>query len=189
MWKRVAISLSALLVTFGIAASADAGTCGGVSMSDSKTLSGTTLQLNGMGIREATIFSVDVYVAGLYVENKSSDGSTLAEADSKKQLILHFVRSVKKKKIVEAYRESFQKLAGGESGKLNRLLGWMQSTDEGEQHRYSYIPGEGLTVEIGGSKKGTIEGDQFASTFFKIWLGPSPPNEGLKTGLLGGACG
>jgi len=34
----------------------------------------------------------------------------------------------------------------------------------------------------------TIKGDDFARAFLSIWLGTHPPNAGLKTGLLGGAC-
>jgi hypothetical protein len=34
-----------------------------------------------------------------------------------------------------------------------------------------------------------IKGDDFATAFLSIWLGPHPPNADLKSGLLGGACG
>jgi hypothetical protein len=44
-------------------------------------------------------------------------------------------------------------------------------------------------VDVNGAVKGTIKGDDFAKAFFAVWLGPNPPNPGLKTGLLGGACG
>ena len=47
----------------------------------------------------------------------------------------------------------------------------------------------GMQVEVNGTVKGTITGDDFATAFLAIWLGPHPPNPGLKSGLLGGACG
>lgn len=190
MWKHTIVALTVALATIGLAQTADAETCGGISMPDTKTIDGTTLKLNGMGIREATMFSVNVYVAGLYVENKSDNGSQLASADGKKHLVLRFVRGVGKSKIVDAYRESFNNLSGGGmSSKIEKLLGWMSAVENGDKQVYTYIPGEGLTVKVKGSTKGTIEGSDFAETFFKIWLGPNPPNAGLKTGLLGGACG
>jgi hypothetical protein len=40
------------------------------------TVAGKTLTLNGMGLREATILNIDVYVAGLYVEHPSTGGVT-----------------------------------------------------------------------------------------------------------------
>jgi endonuclease YncB( thermonuclease family) len=190
MWKQTIAALTVALAIIGLAQTADTATCAGVSMPDTKTIDGTTLKLNGMGIREATMFSVNVYVAGLYVEDKSDDGSALASADGKKHLVLHFVRGVDKSKIVDAYRESFNSLSSsGMSSEIEKLLGWMTSVENGDEQVYTYIPGDGLAVEVKGSKKGTIEGSDFAETFFKIWLGPNPPNAGLKRGLLGGACG
>ena len=46
-------------------------------------------------------------------------------------------------------------------------------------------PGKGLTVTVRGRVKGNIPGDDFSKAFLTIWLGPSPPNKGLKAGLLG----
>jgi hypothetical protein len=42
---------------------------------------------------------------------------------------------------------------------------------------------------INGRPAGRIEGEDFARTFYAIWLGDHPPNAGLKQGLLGrGGC-
>ena len=53
----------------------------------------TTLTLNGMGIREATVFNVDVYVAGLYLPEASNDGNAIVQANGLKRIVLHFVRA------------------------------------------------------------------------------------------------
>ena len=45
----------------------------GVVMPEQVTVDGKTLVLNGLGLREATFLRVDVYVAGLYLEEKSQD--------------------------------------------------------------------------------------------------------------------
>lgn len=189
MWRRTAVACTAALIVFGTSGSADASTCGGVSMATSKTVEGTELVLNGLGMREATMFSVDVYVAGLYVPNKSSDADELASSDETKQLVLEFVRDVPKHKIVEAYRDRFDNPSGAKKAKLQKLLGWLSAVEEGEEHVYTYVPGEGLTAEMAGTVEGTVEGSDFATTFFNIWLGSNPPNAGLKSGLLGGNCG
>lgn len=192
MWRRSVQLLAATAVVFAFVGEADAETCVGVEMPSEKTIGGDTLSLNGMGLREATIFSVDVYVAGLYVEEKSNDGDKIASSDQKKHLALEFVRGVNKNKIVDAYRESFNKTSGGSKAlkpKIEKLLGWMKAAEVGDTHSYTYIPDDGLTVSVDGSERGTIEGADFAEAFFKIWLGANPPNAGLKTGLLGGSCG
>ncbi len=173
------------------AAPASAERCAGVTMTETTTVAGDELVLNGMGIREATVFSVDVYVAGLYLEERSNNGSKIAASDQKKKLVMAFVRDVDKSDITDAYRQSLSKTASGKGldAKISRLLGWMESMKVGETQKYTYVPDKGLTVELKGNEKGTIEGADFAEAFFNIWLGSSPPNAGLKRGMLGGKCG
>jgi len=190
MRTLVQISIAAaLLVAF--VPTADAKKCGGVRMPDTITVDGTSLKLNGMGMREATVFSVNVYAAGMYLENKSSDGANVAGSDQKKRLVMEFVRDVDKNKIVDAYKESFNHTAEGNDldSKIQTLLGWMDTVSTGDEQVYTYIPGEGLTYEFNGTEKGTIEGADFAEAFFLIWFGSKPPNADLKSGLLGGSCG
>lgn len=45
-----------------------------------------------------------------------------------------------------------------------------------------------LDVELDGTAKGTIEGEDFARAFVAIWLGAAPPNAEIKKGLLGQSC-
>jgi hypothetical protein len=42
---------------------------------------------------------------------------------------------------------------------------------------------------VKGRNRGTIEGEDFARTFFSIFVGNRPPNAGLRRGLIGGGCG
>jgi hypothetical protein len=188
-------NLLAALIALGttlVASDARAAECVGVSMPDTIEVAGKKLKLNGQGIREATLMKVDVYVAGLWVTETSNDGRTLAKKDAPKKLVLHFVRDVDKDKIVDAYKESFKKSAGSKYGelepKLDKLNSWMSDAKEGQKQVYTYVPGKGLTVEVAGKTKGTIEGNDFTEAFFLIWLGSNPPNPGLKRGLLGGKC-
>lgn len=179
----LALVLLSLITTVAVAAEK-----GGVTMPDSVQVSGTTLVLNGMGIREATVFKVDVYVAGLYLESKSSDGAAIAKSTQKRRLVLHFVRDVDRGDIVKAWNEGFEKNAGNKAAlqaRIDRLNGWMSNMAKGQTLTFTYENGKGLEVNVNGQKKGTIEGDDFAEGFFLIWLGANPPNAGLKSGLLG----
>ncbi|NUN13239.1 MAG: chalcone isomerase family protein [Myxococcales bacterium] len=161
----------------------------GVSFPDSITVDGKTLVLNGLGTREATVFNVNVYVAGLYLEQKSSDAAAILSSTGTKRLVLKFVRDVERDDIVDAWSDGFEKNAKGQLGalksKISKLNGWMADMAEGENLSFTYIPQKGTTVEINGKSKGTIDGDDFARALFSIWLGSSPPNSGLKSGLLG----
>ena len=76
--------------------------------------------------------------------------------------------------------------AGGEM--KPDIIGWMADVKSSERLTFIRKPGAGLQVDVNGTVKGTIKGDDFAKAFLSIWLGASPPNPDIKTGMLGGAC-
>ncbi len=184
-WMAVAWTLGLL----GVAMPASARTLEDITMPDTITVAGKKLVLNGMGIREATIFKVDVYVAGLYLEHKTHDPKEVVESNQVKRLVLHFVRDVDRDDVVDAYKESFRKnnpkTYGAIKDKVARFLKMMSGIDDGQEMVYTIVPGKGVEVVIKGKRKGVIEGDDFARAFLRIWFGPHPPNSGLKKGLLG----
>jgi len=141
-----------------------------------------------MGLREATIFNVKVYVAGLYVEKKSQNADELIRSEQVKRLDLHFVRDVDRDDVVEAWVKGFKK-NGADMGKLGSRIGqlssWMTDMKVKDVLSFVYVPGTGVTVSVKGQVKGTISGADFGSALFAIWLGPDPADGGLKKGLLG----
>lgn len=185
---RLAIVLLTSVVAMG---SAHAGKLAGVNMPDTLKLGNRQLRLNGMGLREATALNVDVYVAGLYVENRSSNPAELIAADEPKVLVLKFVRDVDRKDIIDAWNEGFESNATVPLPQLRthiaKLNSWMPALEKGDTLAFIYDPGKGVAVEVNGQRKGVIDDPDFARSLFSIWLGPSPPNDGLKRGLLGRA--
>ena len=159
----------------------------GVTLPDTINVDGKTLVLNGLGLREATVLNVDVYVAGLYLEKKSKDAQAIIAAEEPKRLVLRFVRDVDQDDLTKAWTEGFEKNGGAKlAPKLKQLNDWMGAVKQGESLMFTYLPGKGVTVAINAKTKGTIDGADFARVMWSIFLGPKPPNEGLKTGLLGG---
>jgi hypothetical protein len=192
MKKLVALAL-AFIFTMGTTQTVQARACEGVTLPNSVTVDGTALTLNGMGIREATALQVNVYVAGLYLETASNNAEQILASDTKKRIVLRFVRDVGADDIRGAFREGFHNNSpsqeGALRGKIDRLLGWVADMEEGQTMQFTYVPGTGLTVVINGATKGTIDGVDFQRAFFALFIGPRPPNSGLKVGLLGGRCG
>ena len=184
---RERIVCLAALTALALSTPAFAGELLGITMDDRIEVDGTELVLNGLGLREATFLKVDVYVAGLYLKEKSSDAGAILAADEPKRIALHFVRKVKKSKITEAWDEGFAKTDadGAHEAALARLNGMMVDFDEGDRMSFTHLPGTGVEVRVNGSSKGVLEGDAVARALWAIWLGPEPPNEGLKTGMLG----
>ena len=161
----------------------------GVTYPDRITVNGTELVLNGLGTREATIFKVNVYVAALYLEEPGSDGYRIASSQQVKRLVLHFVRDVGESDIASAWAEGFMKNADDDlsvyEDRITTLNSWMTRMLDGDEMSFTYVPGTGLEVSVKGTYMGTIEGSDFSTVFFSIWLGDDPPNGGLRDGLLG----
>jgi hypothetical protein len=171
---------------------AQAKECEGVSFPEQVKLEGGTLQLNGLGLRQATFLKVDVYVAALYVAETSRDANAVLESKTPKEIILHFVRDVDQAELSKGWDEGFEKNAKPElpalTERIEAFKGLMTDMQTGERLRFAYEPGAGVHLDINGTVKGTIAGDDFARALFSIWLGAHPPNADLKAGLLGGEC-
>lgn len=176
-----------VLASFGVAAAVAAGELAGVTMPERKNVNGQVLQLNGMGLRKKAVFKV--YVGALYLAQKSSEPAAILAADQPRQMVMHFLRDVGKSRLVEAWKEGFAGNAPAAQAKLGkeieRFLGFWRDVKEGEQVTMTYVPGKGTTVSFAGKEMGTIEGKEFADALLSVWLGPKPPSEDLKAGLLG----
>jgi Chalcone isomerase-like len=185
---KTCLSLAAVLVA-GLAAPAAAGEKAGIKMPDKMEVAGKTVTLNGLGLREATILKIDVYVAGLYLETVSSDPAWIVQSNQVKRLILHFKRDVGRKDIVKAWNDGFRKNATVERSKIqaqiDQLDAWMVDFKDGELLTFTFVPAKGVQVHVGARLAGTLQGDDFARSLLSIWLGPHPPNSALKKGLLG----
>jgi len=186
--RTLAVAVFALLF-LPLATAIVAGELAGVAFPDQVGVDSRTLHLNGLGLREATILRVDVYVAALYLEKKSSDADEIIRSEQAKRLAMKFVRAVGRKEIVKAWNESFEEPASGSTAALKDRIAtfnsFMTDMPNGGAMSFTYVPGAGVAVEVLGATKGTIPGADFAQALFGIWLGAYPPNPGLKQGLLG----
>jgi chalcone isomerase-like protein len=185
-----------LLQTFVVAALgtgiAQGKECKGVNFPDQAQVEGSNLTLNGLGLRQATAFKVNVYVAALYVAKTSSDPNTLLGSNTPSELILQFVRNVGADDLRKGWSEGFEKNSKDQLPALKEriamLNGWMADVKTGERLTFVQKPGVGVSVNVNGTVKGTVKGDDFSKAFLSIWLGADPPNPEIKAGLLGGAC-
>lgn len=187
MRKAFLILVVIAVVVLAAAVDLRAATLAGVTLPDSTQVAGKTLVLNGAGLR--TKFVVKVYVAGLYLEQKSSDPNAILKSDSPKRLVMHFVRDVSKQQMTDAFQESFEKNSPNEAksmkADIDKMFAGLEDLKEGNEMVFTYVPGTGTTMSINGKDKVTIADKAFAPVLFSIWLGPKPPNGDLKKGLLG----
>jgi len=100
--------------------------CKGVNLPDQVQVAGSTLVLNGLGLRQATMLKVNVYVGALYLTKTSNDASAILASNTPKQIVLHFVRSVGGDDIAKGWSEGFEKNAKAE---LPALKGAIKGND------------------------------------------------------------
>jgi hypothetical protein len=166
--------------------------CQGAKFPDSVTAGSSNLLLNGLGIRKATLLKVKVYVAGLYLPAKSGDSAQILGASQPWHLVLHFLRDVGASDIREAYDDGFKKAAGDKLAALQQRIDNLNARivdfKEGQELSFTNDPAKGIAMDVNGKAGDPIEGADFAEALLKISIGPEPPNEDLKSGLLGGKC-
>jgi hypothetical protein len=183
------LSLAAVLVASAVSSlgtAALAGELAGITLSDTLKAGDKTLKLNGMGLRKKAVFKV--YVGGLYLESPSKDAGAILASDQAKVIRIHFLRDLTKAQLVEAFQEGFEanvKDRAAQKVAFDKMLALVPDVKEGTTMTFAYLPGKGMTVSAGSKELGVFEGKGFADAVFAIWLGPKPPSEDLKKGMLG----
>lgn len=159
----------------------------GVNLPDTQQVGNTKLVLNGLGVR--TKYMVKVYVAGLYLEQKSSDPGAIMKSDAPKRIVMKFLHGASQSQMADAFKESFHDnspdAAKTMQPDIDRLIGALEPIKVGDQMVFTYVPGTGTSLSINGQEKLTIAGPAFGPVLFSVWLGPKPPNVDLKKGMLG----
>jgi hypothetical protein len=182
--SRAAVLVILAISTLGTAAWA--GELAGVTLPDTLKAGVKTLKLNGLGLRKKAVFKI--YVGGLYLESPSKDAGAILASDQAKAIRLHFLRDLTKAQLVEAFQEGFEANAkdkAAQKAAFDKMLALVPDVKEGSTLTFTYLPGKGTTLQVGNKDLGAFEGKGFADAVFSIWLGPKPPSEDLKKGMLG----
>ena len=160
-----------------------------VSIDDTAICSGEKLILNGAGIRKK-IF-IKLYVASLYVENKTDQEKQLLEMNQALCMRLHITSAkITAEKMVKATREGFEKSTQNNTApiadEIETFLNWLkQPIKKGDFFEFSFTPTDTTVVSKNNQSLGEISNKEFSTALFGIWLGSSPAQVDLKNKLLG----
>jgi len=162
----------------------------GLSFPEEKQVAGKTLKLNGLAYRKAFGF-IKVYVAGLYLENPSSNASEVIESEQVKYLETRYLTSkATGKKLRNGFIEIIEecntsKMVAAHRADIDRYASWLdKDMAPGLSSSSLYIPGKGLTLTYQGVVKGTIAGSEFAQMYYRYNVGEKASKK-IKKGLLG----
>ena len=116
--------------------------------------------LNGLGL--GTKHMVKVYVAGLYLPQKSSDAVAIFNAHAPERIVMHFLHGASKKQMSDAFDESFSdNMPMGRRRYRpisNACSAQLEPVKQGDPMVFTYVPGTGTTLAINGNDKMTIAG-------------------------------
>jgi Chalcone isomerase-like len=170
----------ALLFALLAIAPAQARTLAGVELPDTAVVDGTTLKLNGMGLRAATALRVKAYVGGLYLEQPTSDGATVIDSRQRKRVTMKFLRSIDRQRLTSGWAESLRKVGGKTlEASIAEFTSLIPDVKTGDTMSFTWRPGVGLEVGMDEKVRGAVSGDEFARALYTVWFGPEPGDANL----------
>lgn len=189
MNKALSTVLSTFLLSAVLAAPAAALTVEGVDVPDTYAADSTELTLNGAGTRSK--WFMDLYVGGLYTQQKGGDAQAIINADEPQAITLHIISGlITSDKMTSATLEGFENATGGDLSAIQSdvdefLSVFSEEIKEGDVFDLLYLPAEGVRVLKNGEVRATIGGLTFKKALFGIWLSDEPAQEDLKEKMLG----
>lgn len=190
IWKPVAV---ALMCSLGAFAQAESMELEGVKLAPSAQVGATTLVLNGAGLRTRMFFKV--YVAALYVPQKTADAQVLLADKGPRRMVISMLRNVDAATFAQALTDGLRdnhteaQLASlkAQSEVLVTNLKLAGEARKGDDIQFEYTPELGTRVIVNGQMRGSpIAGAEFFNAVLRVWLGDKPADADLKKGLLGG---
>ena len=165
-----------------------------VKLEDSVRVDGQEIQLNGIALR--TRFAVfKVYVAGLYLPQKTSSGPAAVEARGAKRMELVMLRDVSSEQFIDSFdvalrnNNSEAQLAEVNAHKedLFARIRAIGEARKGTRILLDYLPSAGTLLTVGEVARGKpMPGEAFYRAILRSWVGENPAQEDMKKALLGG---
>lgn len=188
-FKQLAVLASALVLS----ASAMAVDIDGVKVDETADVGGSKLQLNGAGIRTKVIFKV--YVAGVYLPQKTTSAQDAIAGPGPKRIALTFLRNLEGSDMSKAFAEGIEANSSAADlakmqphiARVNALFAAHKELKKGESVLIDLVPGGSVVFTINGKAAGEpIKDADFYAALMRIWFGDKPADGKLKTALLGG---
>ena len=161
----------------------------GVDISESLTVSGKSLQLNGAGVR--TKFFFDIYIGALFLPSKVTTYSEVLAMPGPKQVSMTFLYDeVAREKLTAAWDEGFENnlpasVLTALKDRLEQFNGLFVTAHKGDVFTFTFLENASTRVVFNGKEAGRIAGEDFQQALLLVWLGDNPADSDLKKGLLG----
>lgn len=188
--KQCVVMASACLLA--VSALAQPLTVADVKYEETASVGGSTLQLNGAGVRYKAVFKV--YTAGLYLDKKAGSTPEVAALKGAKRMSITMLREIDSTELGKLFsrgmednmdRAAFSKLIPGVL-RMSQIFSDHKKLQTGDQFMIDWIPGTGTVITVKGKPQGEpFKEPEFFNALMGIWLGNVPADWKLKDALLG----
>jgi hypothetical protein len=188
---RATLLLAGTILAYGFGQAAQAAEAGGIKFADTVKVSGQTLQLNGLGVRNRQLEKF--YAAGLYLQDKAGSAEEVLGADGPRRVELVMMRDVSSQDFGEAFitglnnnmdKPERQKIVA-QIIRFGEMFSEVPGLKKGDRIDVDWLPGTGTQCYVNGKKVGQVSPDLvFYNAILKIWLGDKPTDAALKPRLL-----
>ena len=145
------------------------------------------LELKGVGLLRY-LGLIKAYAGALYL----AEGVSVDEAlsDKAKRIEVEYMMAFKGEDFGPATVKMMKKNVSQET--LERIRDQIkfhnslyENVEPGDRYSLTYIPGRGTELALNGNPKGIVEGSEFATALFSIWIGQKPIDKSFKKQILG----
>jgi hypothetical protein len=156
------------------------------------SVAGTSLQLNGVGLRAAFIYKV--YLAGLYLPTKAATGSEVFAEPGAKRVQVRMLMDGPSDEFAKAFTGGITKRTPADQvaamkdriDAFDRALRSVGNVKKGDIVNLDYAPAVGLTMTVNGKAFGTpVPGADLYAALLNIFVGDRPVDAKMKAGMLG----
>ena len=164
----------------------------GVKLEATSQVGPANLLLNGAGLRTKVFFKV--YVAGLYVPQKTTNAAQLLAQTGPRRVAITMLRNVDAESFAGALNDGLRDnhteaqfaAMKPKIDALNANLKAVGEAKKGDVIHFEFAPDTGTQVIVNGQAKGSaIPGEDFFTSVLRIWLGDKPVDANLKKALIG----
>ena len=186
------MTLCCLLILVGLSAAADVEVKGH-KYPETIEVDDKTLYLNGAGLRSVKYFgmNVNVYVAGLYLENNFKTADEIRKDTGLKHIRSIYLRAVGASKQRGPWKDGIRENCYANCDESKKVINTWNSklvkTKTGGRFDITFYADK-VKMNIDGSSQvsETIESAPFAKDLLNVWLGSKPASSDLKKSFLRG---